>query len=254
MPDGYWQNDEVKVGHYREEPQPLGTPRKIRCTETQDNFGENVTRDINYNIGVMPRPDVDRLSLGMSSHHEPAIQTPMKNLAGIDSPFFDKMSLAEIAQSRTTAFSKTIINGRILTMGNGATFEGEVVDSRPHGRGVYRLTDSDIYIGFFRGNKAIYKVEHFSINNQTHYTGLLNDAFLYHGYGTLIKYPGKQRFSGEFKNGLPNGDGQETEANDTGLTFIGTFKDGLRVKGMIVRSSDGAVVAMVNRLRRRPIN
>lgn len=192
---------------------------------------------------IVPPYDQSRTSSAMHSQADGCLQTPTRVTLDIGSQLFAGMPLAEIADLKMRGYLNSIPNSDKIKVGLNQVYEGEVKDGRPAGKGVLVVDQTEIFIGCFKNSKLVYKVEYFSLAKNTHYCGLIDESLKYTGFGTLTRYPSKQTYSGEFKNGLPHGEGQETDIYRPGVAYIGEFVNGARAnKGMIVRLTDGAVL------------
>lgn len=84
-------------------------------------------------------------------------------------------------------------------MTDGSYYEGETLNRKPEGRGVYTWPDDALYIGEFRGGQS-------------------------NGHGVLIT-PDSGKFEGNFKDGVPHGKGEYI--NKDGARSVGEFVDGV---------------------------
>lgn len=211
--------------------QHLGTGIKY---ELDNENGQNL---------IVPQYDSNRESGGFYSNADFLLETPSKNTMNIKSPQLAGKSLTEIAKIKALSYLRSVENPKKLSIDSQTQYEGQVENCKPSGKGVLTKNQSDIYLGFFKNLRPVYKVEHFSLIKGTHYIGLLNDDLNYDGFGTLTFHAKNHTYSGEFKDGLPHGEGQETEDVLMNTVYVGEFKLGQRTnKGMIIRLSDGMVV------------
>ena len=119
---------------------------------------------------------------------------------------------------KKTKSNDVVLRANNMKFSNGASYSGaikDVLDSRPHGHGIYFYPDHlDEGVGdhYYRGN----------FNNSK-----------FHGHG---EYVSKQySYKGDFKNDLPEGKGVEISLkNDT--IYTGTFKKGKK-HGYVISKS-----------------
>jgi hypothetical protein len=114
-----------------------------------------------------------------------------------------------------------------LTLPDGSSYEGQVVDGKPHGKGITLLENGDRYEGEFKKGFA---------DGSGHYYGADgHDAKgqwengLHHGFNIVRNKDG--RYEGNFINGEPGGIGIYKWAN--GDRFEGEWKNGLPYKGLM---------------------
>ena len=171
------------------------------------------------------------------------LQTPNKNLTLESTVFFQDKSLREIADLKVKAYLSQVQNWNSVNLKANKFYQGEVKDGLPWGRGVLKVSSSDIYLGIFRNERAMYKVEHFSFYKDIHFLGLVDNEFRYHGFGTLTEFSSKNTYNGEFKHGLRHGSGQQII---NGIAFVGNFFEDVPCEdgsGIYVRLSDNAVIS-----------
>ena len=134
-------------------------------------------------------------------------------------------------------YNGEIQNGHLNGLGifqgdDGNTYEGEWLNDERSGVGIFYYKDGNIYQGEFKGGKFHgFTIEE---NLESKYEGTYVDNCLSgRGIMTLksgVKYIGqiyKAKFFGFGKMIWPNGD-----------YFVGEFKDGYRVKGILFYSED----------------
>ena len=89
-----------------------------------------------------------------------------------------------------------------LTLDDGSEYEGEWnIDKQPHGNGVLKTPDSNVYSGEFAYGKFHGKGE-LKMKRQT-YVGEFKEG-VYHGYGVTIQSNG-DKLEGNYMNGLKDG-------------------------------------------------
>lgn len=191
---------------------------------------------------TMPRPYSEIDVRGWTQDSELLIQTPNKNLALESTDFSSGRSLKEVADIKVKAYLAQVANQSSVKLDGNVTFQGEVKDGAPCGRGVLFVSDTDIFLGIFVGTRAIYKIEHVCFRKNSYFLGLVDAKLKYHGFGMFLDYSTKESYNGEFKHGLRHGSGQQIR---NGIAFMGNFADGLPCEdgsGIYVRLSDNAVI------------
>ena len=108
-----------------------------------------------------------------------------------------------------------------LTLPDGSSYKGQVVDGKPHGKGVQIHGDSTRYEGEWRVGVASGKGSMY-YNDGGFYEGVWKDDF-HNGLGVSIFKDGT-RYEGEHKDGFQNGFGIQVFTN--GSRYEGIWKDG----------------------------
>ncbi len=114
-----------------------------------------------------------------------------------------------------------------LTLADGSSYEGQVVDGKPHGKGITMLENGDRYEGEMKNGFADGSGHYYGADGHDAKGQWEND--LHHGFNIVRNKDG--RYEGNFINGEPGGIGIYKWAN--GDRFEGEWKDGLPYKGLM---------------------
>lgn len=168
----------------------------------------------------------------------------VRRIAQIDSNDGKNMMLSFFYSQSKTVPATIVYEGKMV-FDIGATYEGELKGSQPHGKGVLKRTD---------GLRVMYDGEY--QNGKKHGTGKLShaDGYEYNGqwqngkrHGTGVqRYPEKNLFQrgeyvGAWKNDEFDGEGLLTWSD--GKTYTGQFKNGKFNGRGIFMSTHGATVS-----------
>jgi len=106
-------------------------------------------------------------------------------------------------------------------VGDGMSYEGSILDGRPHGKGTLTFLNGDIFVGMFKeGSFHGEGVFYYEIGDT--YEGGFKNGFR-EGFGTLKYFDGTS-YTGNYKAGKRDGWGILKTVN--GDAYIGEFKDG----------------------------
>ena len=159
-----------------------------------------------------------------------------------NSPMFEGKNLQEVSNLKVKALLKQLKSPEFYYFSSNKVYQGEMKNKKPWGRGILKVSSTDVYFGMFKEEKVLYKVEHFAFQTNTHFVGLVDDDLKYHGFGTMTIYPSKEVYTGEFKHGMRHGSGQQVKK---GIAFMGTFIDDFPCEngsGVYVRLSDNTII------------
>ena len=123
---------------------------------------------------------------------------------------------------------------KVVTLENGDRWEGDVLNDKPFGRGVYTWTngnryEGEIFVGFLEGHGV------FTTPAGDRYEGEYRQGKR-HGRGTFNGADGVS-YEGEFRDGKPNGRGVYTWAD--GSRYEGEFRDDKRHGRGVYARPDG---------------
>lgn len=163
-------------------------------------------------------------------------------------------------------FKRGMWNGQgTLTFHNGTKYIGEFKDGKYNGRGTYTCPDGTVYTGDFEddklhsqgmmtcpdGKKYVGEFKDNMPNGQgtmtkpdgTTQTGLWKTGWfsggaLLDGYEAQTNANKETEYVGEWKDGLPNGQGTMTY-HKHGMKYVGEFNDGMRNGRGTMTKSDG---------------
>lgn len=154
------------------------------------------------------------------------------------------------------------------TFSNGDVYEGELVDGKMHGRGVYRYSGGNVYTGHFHKGKPHDPNAAFTYSNGDRYEGpyidglkdtrdgnhavyTFNDGKVYtgpfqanvrEGHGAVMQWPDGRRYEGSFMQGKKHGVG--TMYKKDGRWDVMRYDSGKKVERL--ESSYGAKLGLLD--------
>ena len=168
-----------------------------------------------------------------SKRKQPKKEKPIENVKKDD----NSTSLNDV--QKIDKDSDTKITNNKLYYDNGYVYEGEYLNSRKHGFGIYykRRGNGDMYIGDYSNNlyhgKGYYKWTNGSKIFGDWQMGVLN------GIGVVVKNNG-DIYSGEFLNDKPNGNGIYIYSNKN--RYEGEFLNGIKHGKGVIYVNNGKYV------------
>ena len=89
---------------------------------------------------------------------------------------------------------------------NGITYDGDWINGKRQGYGIYRDPNNFIYQGFWNNNEFCGYGEIIPLDNETGYKGNFYQGE-FHGFGKLYNLQNHEKYQGYWENGLRNGKG-----------------------------------------------
>jgi hypothetical protein len=121
-----------------------------------------------------------------------------------------------------SSYLKEVKGIQKLTLPDGSSYEGQVVDGNPHGKGIQVREDGYRYEGEWKDGVSHGKGDMYGPEEHHYHGDWKNDVF--DGFGIVINKHG--RYEGGFVDGNPNGKGVHTWV--TGQRYEGYYKNGKR--------------------------
>jgi len=120
-----------------------------------------------------------------------------------------------------SSYLKGVKDIQKLTLPDGSNYEGQVVDGRPHGKGIQVHKNGSIFEGEWKEGESDGKGYFYDISGSSYEGDWKNN--IRHGNG-LMSHPSGIRYEGKFENDLPYGFGVQTWTN--GSRYEGLWENG----------------------------